>query len=80
MASSAGAGAIGVMLTGMGHDGAHGVDAICRAGGLVIAQDEDTSALFGMPRAAAEAGAELVLPLPRIAEALLALPAAEAGP
>jgi two-component system, chemotaxis family, protein-glutamate methylesterase/glutaminase len=80
MASSAGAGAVGVMLTGMGRDGARGVDAICRAGGLVIAQDEDTSALFGMPRAAAEAGAELVLPLPRIAEALLALPAAEAGP
>jgi two-component system, chemotaxis family, protein-glutamate methylesterase/glutaminase len=79
MASSAGAGAVGVMLTGMGQDGARGVDAICRAGGLVIAQDEETSALFGMPRAAAEAGAELVLPLPRIAEALLALPTKEGG-
>jgi two-component system chemotaxis response regulator CheB len=79
MASAAGAGAVGVMLTGMGQDGARGVAAICRAGGLVIAQDEATSALFGMPRAAAEAGAELVLPLPRIAEALLALPTAEAG-
>jgi two-component system, chemotaxis family, protein-glutamate methylesterase/glutaminase len=79
MASSAGAGAVGVMLTGMGRDGARGVDAICRAGGLVIAQDEETSALFGMPRAAAQAGAELVLPLPRIAEALLALPTGEAG-
>jgi two-component system chemotaxis response regulator CheB len=79
MASSAGAGAVGVMLTGMGQDGVRGVEAISGAGGLVIAQDEETSALFGMPRAAAEAGAELVLPLPRIAEAVRELLPAEGG-
>jgi two-component system, chemotaxis family, protein-glutamate methylesterase/glutaminase len=78
MASAAGADAVGVVLTGMGHDGARGVEAIMRAGGSVIAQDEDSSAVFGMPRAAAEAGAEVVLPLASIAAALRALAVAEA--
>jgi len=72
MASAAGAGAVGVMLTGMGRDGARGVDAVRRAGGSVIAQDEQSSALFGMPKAAAEAGAT-VLPLSEIAGALCRL-------
>ena len=77
VASSAGAGAVGVVLTGMGHDGALGVAAVRRAGGRVIAQDEESSAVFGMPRAAAEAGADLVLPLPRIGGALRRLALAE---
>jgi two-component system, chemotaxis family, protein-glutamate methylesterase/glutaminase len=78
MASAVGAGSVGVVLTGMGRDGAHGVEAIVRAGGSVIAQDEHSSAVFGMPRAAAEAGAQVVLPLAEIAAALSRLALAEA--
>jgi two-component system chemotaxis response regulator CheB len=70
MASVAGAGAVGVVVTGMGRDGARGVEAIVGKGGSVIAQDEDSSSVFGMPRAAVEAGAEIVLPLSAIAGAL----------
>jgi two-component system chemotaxis response regulator CheB len=73
MASAAGPGAVGVVLTGMGRDGARGVEAILRGGGSVIAQDEDSSAVFGMPRAAADAGADVVLSLSKIAAALTQL-------
>jgi two-component system, chemotaxis family, protein-glutamate methylesterase/glutaminase len=78
MASAVGACAVGVVLTGMGRDGVHGVEAIVRAGGSVIAQDESSSAVFGMPRAAAEAGAQVILPLADIAAALCRLAPAEA--
>ena len=54
----------------MGRDGAAGLEAIAAAGGLTIAQDEATSAVYGMPREAARRGAELILPLGEIAGVL----------
>jgi two-component system, chemotaxis family, response regulator WspF len=62
---------VAAVLTGMGRDGADGLLALRRAGWLTIAQDQATSVVWGMPRAAAEIGAaHLVLPLPEIAEAI----------
>ena len=56
-----------VMLTGMGQDGLRGAEAIVAAGGSVIAQDETTSVVWGMPGAVAKAGlCSAVLPLPEI--------------
>lgn len=67
-----GAGAVGVVLTGMGADGARGAQRIKAAGGFVIAQDRDTSVVYGMPRAVAQAGAaDRVLPLEEIPVAIL---------
>lgn len=73
IAATAGHDGVAVVLTGMGTDGARGAAAIHRAGGLVIAQDEASSAIFGMPRAAITAGADLVLPPAKIAERLIRL-------
>ena len=73
LAEATGADAVGVVLTGMGRDGAAGVAAIVAAGGLTIAQDEASAAIYGMPRAAAESGAALVLPLADIAATLARL-------
>lgn len=63
-----GGSAMGVLLTGMGRDGAKGMAAIRERGGPTIAEDKSTCVVFGMPRAAIEAGAaQKVLPLPEIA-------------
>jgi two-component system chemotaxis response regulator CheB len=66
--------AAGVLLTGMGVDGAQGMLDIARSGGLTIAQDEPSSVVFGMPRRAIElGGARHVLPLAQIGPAICAL-------
>jgi two-component system chemotaxis response regulator CheB len=60
------------MLTGMGHDGLAGTRRVVEAGGAAIAQDEETSVVWGMPGAIAQAGlCHAVLPLPRMAPKLL---------
>ena len=62
-----GDGVLGVVLTGMGRDGLAGARAIVEAGGMVIAQDEFSSVVWGMPGEVAKAGlADAVLPLARI--------------
>ena len=79
LASEVGCRAIGCLLTGMGRDGAAGLLAIRRSGGITLAQDEATSAMFGMPREAALLGAAAhVLPLPEIAPMLASLAGAGA--
>ena len=70
-AAYAGAMTIGAVLTGMGNDGAHGVQAIKRAGGLVLAQDEATCVIFGMPAESIKTGAvDQVLPIDEIYSAI----------
>jgi two-component system chemotaxis response regulator CheB len=73
-ARAAGQNAVGVILTGMGDDGARGLLAMRSAGARTVAQDEATCVVFGMPKEAiAMGGAELIEPLPRIAQTTIRL-------
>jgi two-component system chemotaxis response regulator CheB len=66
-----GANAIGILLTGMGSDGARGLLRMAGAGATTMAQDEESSVVFGMPRQAIEMGAvKSLLPLSEIGEQL----------
>lgn len=66
---------IGVVLTGMGSDGSEGVKALKRAGARVIAQDEDTSVVYGMPKRAAATGCvDEILPLGDVAGGIVGGP------
>lgn len=66
--------ALGLILTGMGRDGADGLLAMRRAGAITLGQDEASCVVYGMPRQAAELGAvRLVVPLARIGSTLAAL-------
>lgn len=72
VAEAYGANAIGVIMTGMGRDGAAGIRAIYNAKGLTIAQDEDSSVIYGMNKVAVDMGCVTqVLPLGKIADALV---------
>ena len=74
LAGTAGRRGIGVILTGMGEDGARGAVAIRKSGGIVLAQDEESSMVFGMPAAAVRLDAvDEVLPLESISAALVGL-------
>ena len=73
LAEHAGKNAVGVIMTGMGNDGAKGLLNLKQKGARTLAQDEATCVVFGMPRVAIQLGAaDLVLPIERMAEAALA--------
>ena len=72
VAGAAGRNAVGIILTGMGADGAQGLLEMRETGAATLAQDEASCVVFGMPREAIEMGAvQTVLPLHAIAEAAL---------
>ena len=72
-ARSAGSNAMGVIMTGMGDDGARGMNEMHQAGAFTVAQDEATSVVFGMPKEAiAHGGVDRVVPLEQIAREILA--------
>ena len=80
VAETVAAGSVGILLTGMGVDGARGLLAMRKAGARTIAQDEATSVVFGMPKAAIALGAvDHVLPLARICPKALELATATAA-
>lgn len=64
--------AIGLVMTGMGSDGAEGIRVLKRAGGRTLAQDKDSSIVYGMPKAAFETGAvDRVVSLAEIPDTLM---------
>jgi len=74
------AGVLGVLLTGMGDDGAEGLSLIRAQGGITIAESEESCAVYGMPRAAVERGAaQYVLPLLEIQRVLAGIEGGKTG-
>ena len=72
VAKSVGRNAVGVLLTGMGADGALGLKEILQAGGNTIAQDEETSVVWGMPKTAVDLqAAEYILPIDDISKKII---------
>ena len=72
VADEFGAGGIGVLLTGMGDDGADGMVRIKRAGGVTIAESEETAIVYGMPREAVlRGGATFVVPNTQVADRIV---------
>jgi chemotaxis response regulator CheB len=72
VASEVGKSALGVILTGMGSDGADGLLKMRNAGAMTLAQDRETSVVWGMPGEAVKRGAaEQTLPLERVADAIV---------
>ncbi len=79
VARTAGKKALGVILTGMGADGARGIKALHDAGAATMAQDENSSVVYGMPKAAVEmGGVDISLPLEQIGRAIILKTAGEA--
>src|SRR5208283_4173938 len=80
VAIAAGPKAIGVIMTGMGDDGAQGLCEMKDAGAVTIAQDEASCIVFGMPKEAISRGAvDMVVPLERIASAALSMQVTQEG-
>jgi two-component system, chemotaxis family, protein-glutamate methylesterase/glutaminase len=73
IAAAAGRAGVAIVLSGMGADGAAGAAAVHGRGGLAIAQDKESSAVFGMPKAAIDLGVEVVLSPAEIASSMLGL-------
>jgi two-component system chemotaxis response regulator CheB len=64
--------AIGVILTGMGHDGSKGMQAIKKQRGHTIAEDQTTAVVYGMPKSAIELNiVDRIVPLPNVAEEIV---------
>jgi two-component system chemotaxis response regulator CheB len=64
--------ALGIVLTGMGTDGVEGLQAIRAAGGRTLAESEESCVIYGMPKAAAEAGVvDRMVPLGQMAQEIL---------
>ena len=80
LVATCGGAVLAVILTGMGHDGLAGCRAVAAAGGTVLAQDEASSVVWGMPGAVAKAGlARAELPPAALAEQVLAACAGRTG-
>jgi two-component system chemotaxis response regulator CheB len=81
VADSAGAAGVGVIMTGMGRDGADGLRAMKQRGARTIAQDAATCVVFGMPKEAIALGAvDEIVPLPKLAPTILERAASRVRP